>query len=308
MQNSYFRQKSQSLILSVLLHVLLFLLLLFFLKMRHELAPFDSEQVERRSTPAQVSFEKRKPVSPPAIQPPAQAAPLPAAPPVQAQQAVQEEPAQEPIQEQVQVAPLSEAPSGGPETADTAQPAGQGAGTAAAPAQEDTSQPYGGGMRRGGRRGRSSITGQEFMNAFRQSIEKDRTARPYPSAPGSGSGSGTAPQHVQERLDEWLQMNYLQSITKALARASKLYSKYIKPEENFEKTVKIEIVLEKNGTLGEMSSKLTGIAEVDEFLMKVFKAADFPPIPQRFNKDQFIFPIKINVKLNRDGFYKLSVE
>ena len=296
------RQKYISLILSVLLHLLLLVLLLYLRSQRGPL--FTPEEVlEKRTSPAKISFQnqKAKPVRPAPIARPA-AIPQPQS--IQSAKAVDQNETQAPIalpsataQTTVQKGITQTAEQ--PQQADAAH-----TGILEEPhANQGKNGTRASGSRSGARR--SSISSAAFMNAFKQSVQTERQATVAgPSGHGSQSG---IPQHVQERLDEWLYMNYKERAAKAIAKASHFQSKYIIPEKTFEKTIAIEIVIEKNGTLGPMPEKLSGIPEVDEFLLRIFKSADFPPIPARFNKNRFMLPFPLHISLTRGGLYYLQV-
>ncbi len=314
MQMTHSRQKYQSLVLSLLLHVLL-LLFFFMLKMSQRL-PFSDEAAEKRTTPAQVSFQTRptppipraqplpiqpstvqsapkaQPVAPQAHAPQPQIAPLDTAAPT----------AQEPAQDQPLSQSATEQEAGAGENAKDEQESSttgfpEGYTSDVSPKTTTASGPYDGrnaGAHPQGRRGKSSISGSAFMNAFRQSIRAEREEI-------ANTTSGRS--HVQQRLEDWAQAHYIEKINRAIRQATLFPTKYIHLDDDIEKTVILEIPIEKNGTLGKMADVITGIEAADEFIKSVLRAADLPPLPKRFAKERFIYKVSFGVSLKKGTNY-----
>ncbi len=306
MQMTHSRQKYQSLVLSLLLHVLL-LLFFFMLKMTQRL-PFTEEAVEKRTTPAQVTFQTQPPPSLPQGQPlpiqprTAQSVPqtpsLAAQPPVAQALAAPEPTAQEPAQEQPnQSVTNQEAGDNAADGPSSAMGFPEGYSSDASPHAAVATGPSDGqnaGAPTRGRRGKSSISGSAFMNAFRQSIRAEREEI-------ANTTSGRS--HVEQRLEDWAQAHYIEKINRAIRQATLFPTKYIHLDDDIEKTVILEIPIEKNGTLGKMADVITGIEAADEFIKSVLRAADLPPLPKRFDKERFIYKVSFGVSLKKGTNY-----
>lgn len=259
------------------------------------------ESYEHRASAAPVSFEKRtRLAAPPQI---------PVSAPLSAPQLPQSQPLQAPqtssAPQAEQMMPSSHEKAGEiPETVPGSEKR-QGGHKKMVATQGSEGLPR--------RRRRSAITGAAFMNAFKQSIKTDRETRSaynngiehVSSEPQSSAAQTRA--LVQERLDDWLTRHYVDRIMRALAQESQFHAKYMKPLNSLTKTVLLEIPIEKDGRVRQLPENLTGIPEIDEFLTKLLKSADFPPIPTSFKRDRFVFKTQLNIRLDQGGFYKLEV-
>jgi hypothetical protein len=150
-----------------------------------------------------------------------------------------------------------------------------------------------------------TVSREAFMRAFNSAVHQGQTGHATQSSPEELK----VPSHVKERLKEWGEYHYREKLYNALRRASKFAATTMHHERSLEKMVQITITIKKDGTLGILSTqKLSGIKEVDEHLLKVLHSADFPPIPDRFGIDTFVFtlPIRISLKAG-SGIYRLFV-
>lgn len=152
---------------------------------------------------------------------------------------------------------------------------------------------------------RSTVSREAFMKAFTSAIQKVPVG---PSTQSSQEGF-KGPTHVKERLKEWGQYHYKEKLYGALRRASKFAATTMHHERSLEKMAQITITIKKDGTLGILSKQqLSGIKEVDEHLLKVLQTADFPPIPDRYGTDTFVFTLPIRISLQAgSGVYRLFV-
>ena len=92
----------------------------------------------------------------------------------------------------------------------------------------------------------------------------------------------------------------------AIRQASLFRTKYVHLDADIQKTIVLEIPIERNGTLGKMADRITGIPAADEFIIGVLKAADLPPLPKRFDKERFIYRVRFGISLKRgDNFGKI---
>ena len=150
------------------------------------------------------------------------------------------------------------------------------------------------------------VTPQAFMQAFRAAIRAERRETQGVS-PQSDKNLG--PRHVQERMKEWGQHHYRQRIITALRKASRLRSRKMHNNRSINKTVLLRIPITKQGTLGDMTKyPLSGIPEIDQYVLEILRSADFPPIPQRYNTDKFLFEVPMRISLKQGtGMYNLSV-
>lgn len=141
------------------------------------------------------------------------------------------------------------------------------------------------------RSSKSSISGATFMRALRQSI--------YAEQRETRSTRMSPPSTLEERLEDWALAHYIHRTFQAIAKASRFSTKNIILQEDVIRSAYFDVPILKNGTLGRMADNLTGIPSLDELIKEVLKAADFPPIPKRFNQDVFIFKVGIDIYLKK---------
>ena len=138
------------------------------------------------------------------------------------------------------------------------------------------------------------ITPSQFMAAFHQAVRLENGER----AENDGSEHSNLPFHVKKRIEEWGQISYRQRIAEAFLRAGNHISRTISSPETFNKVLYLSIPINKNGSLGDISSHtFSGIPDLDQYMVKVLKTADFPPIPDRFNTDIFLLTLPITISL-----------
>lgn len=149
------------------------------------------------------------------------------------------------------------------------------------------------------------ISKDTFMKAFSSAIQHERR-RIHSSKPQEGYRGH---EHVQERLQEWAEHHYKERIIRALRSASITTSSKMRFERSVKKMVTIRIPILKDGTIGRLTTNdLTGIPEVDTHLMKVLHVTDFPPIPEHYGSDTYVFPLSFMVYLQEGSeLYHLYV-
>ena len=298
-QSTYSYKKYQSLILSCLLHALIFFLLIYTRYYRVHDAAEPLYPVQNQ--PAQVQLQTFR------APPPVQAA-TPAVHPVPAQAPTQiAPPAMQPVQAQAASAPPPPAhevvPEPQPEpTAKESVPALPIQQKEEAPPivkQEEEpevpqSKPQ---AKASASPTKRSISPAEFMRAFKQAVREEQQ-----EAQGQSTSTGTSygPPHVQERLNQWSQHHYKQRIIEALRKASRLSTRIMQHTQTINTVAHITIPILKDGILGDMRKyPMSGIPEVDRYLIDVFRSADFPPIPDRYKTDRFLFKVPITISLKR---------
>lgn len=137
-----------------------------------------------------------------------------------------------------------------------------------------------------------SWTAADFMQLFKEAVQKERH-----EADKATSSYGA---HVQDRLNEWKEHHYKQRIIDSLRKASKLSSHTMNHYKTIDRTAQITIPILKDGSLGDMSQyPMSGIYEVDRYLIRVFNSADFPPIPDRYKTNQFLFTVPMRISLKK---------
>ncbi len=309
MHSSSSYQKYTSLILSLLLHVLLFLL--FFMIKMHRHLVLEEEPQAKRSNPTKISYVQQTPTAPTPITPQSSPATTGLNPLTQpnsqaTKQEVTEQVDQQEAQEEAESFSQSQAPAAMNEAGKDQGKAAEaqshsrngislGIGSSSiADTTEHKEAPSQGKKRRR----RSSISGAAFMNAFKQSLRTERE-----EMAGGSSYSDSPSSAVQERLEEWAEAHYIQSIYRALKKAARFSSKILNSQADIHRSVPLEIPIEKNGALGKLADVITGIEEADEHLKNILKQADFPPIPKRFNKDRFVLRTMLNVSLKKGVNY-----
>lgn len=263
-------KKYQSLIISCLLHALILFLFLY-TKMRQQTPePFYPAQTK----PAKVQFGSLPAQAPPV----AQAMPQQ---PTQAMQQPQQEAHQSSSEQEIQSLPVKNIPQALPIPKEQIH-------------QEAPSQIKPDNNRQ--------VSAAKFMQAFRSAVKAERSAQ-------SSSDARLGPEYVQSRLKQWSELHYRQRIGEALRKASKLALRTMQHTKSVNKVVTLTIPILKNGTLGDMSQyKLSGIFEVDHFLMDILQSTDFPPIPDRYNTDKFVLEVPLHISLKQGtGRYYLSV-
>jgi hypothetical protein len=137
------------------------------------------------------------------------------------------------------------------------------------------------------------ISGKAFMNAFKRAVQTERFEEEQRTQTIPG-----IPPDIQHRLSSWGMYDYRQKVHKAFAKATLFNSRFVRLDEDFNKTITVKVPILKNGKLGDVSTlKITGIKDIDDTILKVLKDADFPPIPNRFGLDMFYEDIEIHVNL-----------
>lgn len=126
------------------------------------------------------------------------------------------------------------------------------------------------------------------------------------SASGSGTGGsgGTSggQAHVQERLKEWGQADYHGKVARALIKAAKIHKKYVRTPIDLNVKLYISLTLDKAGKVKNIDSiEKVGIDDIDQFIKEFFLVTDFPPIPNRFNVDEFSHRLTISLLLSEGG-------
>ncbi len=151
----------------------------------------------------------------------------------------------------------------------------------------------------------TSVSREAFMQAFSSAIQHGKV---YPTAKSS-QDAYSGPAHVQERLQEWGQHHYKEKLFKALRKASVHTSTHIYNERSLKKRILITITITKDGMLGKINKNdLSGIQEVDNHIIRILESADFPPIPDRYGTDSFVFSLPIEINLQPgSGAYRLFV-
>lgn len=137
------------------------------------------------------------------------------------------------------------------------------------------------------------ISPSAFMSAFKSAVRAERRE-------ARATDESHGPDHVQARLKEWSQHHYKQRIIEALRQASKLSTRTMNHDKSIDMMAHITIPIHKNGSLGDMTKySLSGIPEVDRYIINIIRSADFPPIPDRYKTDRFVFRVPIRIKLKR---------
>jgi len=149
------------------------------------------------------------------------------------------------------------------------------------------------------------VSREAFMQAFSSAIQQGNG---YPRAKSS-QDAYAGPTHVQERLQEWGQHHYKEKLFKALRQASVHTSTHMYNERSLRKRISITITITKDGMLGKINKNdLSGIQEVDNHIIRILESADFPPIPDRYGTDSFVFSLPIEINLQPgSGAYRLFV-
>ena len=151
----------------------------------------------------------------------------------------------------------------------------------------------------------NSVTPDQFMSAFKNAI-RTQNGQSYAS---EGSQDSQIPLHVQKQLQQWGQMSYKQRIAEAFRKAGALISRTISSSKPINTVIYLSIPILKNGSLGDISHQsLSGVSEVDRYIVDVLKSAHFPPIPDRFKTSTFSLTLPINLSLKPGtGVYSISV-
>ncbi|MBA3751751.1 hypothetical protein H0X06_03065 [Candidatus Dependentiae bacterium] len=143
-----------------------------------------------------------------------------------------------------------------------------------------------------GRIGRSGITGAALVHAFRGSYHADRRG----SSEQSQSAS-TVPEHVARRMEEWNYYSYKEKIGPALIKAERMHKKYIKTDTPIYKKLSFRLSIDEQGTMtAQPLQELTGIDEIDQYIIQLFSLVDLPPIPKRFKLrklDTYTYTIEV---------------
>ena len=270
------KKKYQSLFVSLLLHAILFFCFYYALKKRDDL--FTKSDPFKQPVPARVSFQ-----------------------PAPARSLVTQPPAK--VQPQQKVVPQTQLPKQAEDRQSVH--AASSADTALREERTDSIAQSGfGADQAGGPGGRpqSKITGAAFGRALSQAMHAEQVSQ-QERRDSRGQGG---PAHVQERLEEWFEYHYKERIVKAINKAGRLYFKYMHLDQPVEKKLVLEVPVQRNGTLGQMPASITGIEVVDSHIKGILKTTDFPPIPQRFNKDEYIFRTNLTISLKRgDNHYNV---
>ncbi len=308
-------KKYRSLILSCLLHALMMLALIF-MKVHHS-SP--EHLFPTTKSPAQVHMQSI-PLKPMPQAPLTQALTAPVALPSQTLPLDETPPFALPVQDEPskmhdENPPFENAPPLEPQTASSSQalPPGEyysGESEAISSTERGMPHPYAPQSNTGNSSG-NILTREAFMDAFSSAIRAERRRSQSGGSRASTASTSTnrGPAHVEERLKEWTQHHYKDRIYGALRRASNITATRMHHEKSLEKVVHITIPINKDGSVGTLYPHyLSGIPEVDNHIIKVFKAADFPPIPDRYNTNTFLFTMAVRVSLKEgSGVYHLFV-
>lgn len=150
-----------------------------------------------------------------------------------------------------------------------------------------------------GGRGNARPSGAAFMGAFRHSIETEK----WEAAGGTPtSGGGSVPAHIQERVGEWQAADYITKIRKAVAKALRLYKKYVRTPIALNFEGRYTLLLDEKGKIKQLEHhEKTMVDDIDEAIDDFFNSIDFPPIPARLNMKEWPFRCTVKLKLPEGG-------
>lgn len=138
----------------------------------------------------------------------------------------------------------------------------------------------------------SKLAAAQFVNAFRASYRTSQLENRSAESNNNQDYKNT----VHERVAEWKDAHYLQKIKNAIINASKMYSKNIYIPESIQKDMVMNILIDENGKLSDLKfEESTGLATLDEYLIDFLKFVDWPSIPQHLNLRIFHMPLKVRV-------------
>lgn len=151
-----------------------------------------------------------------------------------------------------------------------------------------------------------SLTAAAFMDSFMTAAHELRKEK---AEQQTASQENSQAAFIEREQKVWSQLHYKQRVIEAIGKASQFKSRKIHYNESIDTIAQLTVPILKDGSLGDMSQQtLSGIQEVDRYLIDVLRSADFPPIPKRFNTDIFIFTIPITISIKKgSNVYYLSV-
>ena len=258
------RLKYHSLFLAVLLHALLFMLCYYFSLQRKPInlplpAKVTVEQPTQTSHSTQPTYEQ--PIPEPASLGPVSPGPVPLEPALPEPASLESASLESASLEPVPLEPAEKIPVQLKTTESLVRPKEA--------TQKDTSK----------------ISGAAFMNAFKESVRTEKE-----------NISKAMPGHVFERVIDWQTADFRQKITRALIKACHIHRKYVQTYTPIKNVFNVTIVIDKSGRIIKLPKKITGAPEIDSYLEEFFKTADFPPIPQRMNLQEY--PINVTIHLS----------
>ncbi len=136
------------------------------------------------------------------------------------------------------------------------------------------------------------ISTVDIVKAFRKAVLQERP----PTAIND-------PQSfVQQRLGrQWGQASYSSRVAQSLNRSFRVHARTIRHSEMVNRRIRLDVTILKDGTPGDLGNQpLSGIEAVDKHIRYVVQQADFPPIPERFNQETYQLSISIQIVL-KDG-------
>lgn len=144
----------------------------------------------------------------------------------------------------------------------------------------------------GGQRNAPSMSPRQLMNAFNQNVQKSFDI-PYGDPRGnaygnSADGLSDNQRYAMARAREMGDYRFKGRIDDVLERTFSIYAKELEFDEDIETPVKIEVLINPDGTISQVSfDKATNSKMVNDEIKRVLLRTENIPVPNRFSKEPY---------------------